>query len=664
MEENTTFNEQDVRTYYKFLEHMNSTEVLTFEPKISWVSNEDEFVQEVRKYNQTEKQDTYSGWRDRLDKNDEGVTSSSGIFLEIDEHDCDKPLELPKIRKFCSVNNIKIGLIGFSGGGYHIYIPHDKSDLTDKAFKEKYRKALTNVRTILLKNNIDIDKKVFDLQRVTRVLGTYNWKRGKLSKIIEFNDLTYDEKVQNRENLAKLSEKYGLLSQNNSDIEISQDVVEILDRYKINTKEPWLYDLITKDEVIKPDTGGNSVFYKNSAIVLVREGLNSEEMRVVAKAICDKVKDRPLSAFYGWIDKAQRNELAQVNRREINNAIETHGYKLSTYTYADATEQSIDEAEPLKVMTILDYKKHKTDKSYLIKGIKFPKENEIVFAPSRSFKSLTTQYQACCIASGRKYLGYKTRKSPVLYISAENSVERDKENIIKILRGMKVRSNRIPLYFLPRSECGDLLDPNFTAKVCKTIETFKIKMLILDTANPLTPSIDENSAKDVTRLYNEFLKPLCDKYGVNITMLHHTDKKGDNYLGSMKWLGNSDVAWRYDRKDLSPIVTMYNEKCRRGESETLNVELKFSEKEITFKLLSKGDPSVYSRKKKMSQQEFFIMKLNTLCTPEMERKEIQETFKDNGIKFSAPTLDRALKEWRGNKETDQIEKDLEGSKDE
>lgn len=309
-----------------------------------------------------------------------------------------------------------------------------------------------------------------------------------------------------------------------------------------------------------------------------------------------------------------------------------------------------EEVELLNVMTLEDYENHKVNKDYIIQGRMFPKETEMRYAPSGKFKSLYSLYEGICIASGRKVLDkFKVKKKPVLFISAENNIDTDKMFIKKIRRGLKLRKMNIPFYVLPRQECSDIMGSSFQKQLCKTIKRYNIKVIYLDTINPLTPELDDNSAKDVTRVFNNFLKPLNDDFGCTNCFLHHTTKTETSFLGSMKWKANADCITRFERKDLDCKFKIFNEKNRRGESNTLEVEINFDDvnNQITFKLLSEGKPAIFSNKKKMTQAEFFELKLNELVKDKKtERAEIFKIFEENGIKFSKGTLDRAIGLWR------------------
>lgn len=319
-----------------------------------------------------------------------------------------------------------------------------------------------------------------------------------------------------------------------------------------------------------------------------------------------------------------------------------------TQAKLDSIKEKISEAKLLKIMGVKDYRGYKSPKNHLVKELIGQKEIIMYHGPSGSYKSFLNLYEACCIATGKPFLGkYKTKKSAVLFISAENSIEVDKERLFQILNGLGVKTTK-NIYILPRGECKDLFDQTFRIELCRTIRDLGIKIIYIDTINPVTASVDDNKAKDVTKVFNEFLKPLVDWFSVSIKYLHHTDKAGKNYLGSMKWFANSDQVFRVDRGEkLSPSVKIFNEKNRYGETRTMEVEVLFEDNKVDFRLLSEGEPSKYVRKKKMTQEEFFILKLNQLIKKkDTERQEVFRIFAENDIKYTPATLDRARKKWR------------------
>lgn len=184
------FNEEDVRKFYRFFKHKNATEIRVFDKakypngKSVFVNNEDEFVDKCRFFNVDEGVNTYIGSRDRKGLGDKNVVSSHFILLENDEHDMKKPLEKQKVMDFMEKNNIKIGMMGMSGAGHHFYLPHklEEFENEEKAFGYK-ENSLGSFKRVVLGSGLDIDPKVFNLERVMRVLGTYNFNRNKLSRV-------------------------------------------------------------------------------------------------------------------------------------------------------------------------------------------------------------------------------------------------------------------------------------------------------------------------------------------------------------------------------------------------------------------------------------------------------------------------------------------------
>jgi hypothetical protein len=137
--------------------------------------------------------------------------------------------------------------------------------------------------------------------------------------------------------------------------------------------------------------------------------------------------------------------------------------------------------------------------------------------------------------------------------------------------------------------------------------------------------------------------------GCYICFLHHTTKEEGTFLGSMKWKANADCVTRLDRKGLDNRLKIYNEKNRRGENSTLELEVIFDNdsNKISFKLLSEGKPQIFSKKQKMTQAEFFALKLSELIKDKkIERAEIFKIFTENKITYSRASLDRAIGEWK------------------
>jgi hypothetical protein len=188
------FNEEDVRKFYNFFLHKNPTEIRVFDAqkypqgKSIFVNNRNEFVDKCRKYTE-EGVSVYIGARDRSARGDKNVVSSNFIFFEIDEHGENKDSEKQKILEFLTSKGIEVSMIGFSGGGWHFYIPHKMQEFVNEEAALQYKDtSLSMFKQVMLGQGFDVDPAVFNLERVTRVLGTYNYKRNKISYIEKLNE--------------------------------------------------------------------------------------------------------------------------------------------------------------------------------------------------------------------------------------------------------------------------------------------------------------------------------------------------------------------------------------------------------------------------------------------------------------------------------------------
>lgn len=307
----------------------------------------------------------------------------------------------------------------------------------------------------------------------------------------------------------------------------------------------------------------------------------------------------------------------------------------------------IEKKKPeLNWMTIKDYEEYKSSKDYIIENLMFPAEIGMSYAPSSNMKSLSMMHMALCISSGKKYFKFKVKPCAVGILSAENSIKTDKERLRKIMRGLGIRKKNIPLYILPRSQCGDILSLGFKESIFDFIREKQIKVLFMDTINPLTPEIDDNKAKDVTKVFREVFKILSDEYKIAVWFLHHTDKMGNSFLGSIKWKSNADTIFRIQRDGLSNVFRIYNEKNREGETNTLEIEIEFLEKKINFKLLNESKPEIFKKVgRKSSQSKILKEKITIMLSKKpMSRGNIIKDFKLNKIKITS-SLDNVLRDF-------------------
>jgi len=340
---------QDITKFYSMFKHTKPTELRFIDherkkPVIKvFVSNEEEFISEINKYsNDTQRYNAYIGGRDRTASGDENVISSYGFFIDIDDHEhslkeSTAPSDLNKVKEFLKSHNIQWSMIGFTGGGYHLYVPHNLVTFSDSAGMQKYERLLQNVKTILQeKNNLNIDTSVFNLERVSRVIGTFNYKWNELSKVLEFNDLDVE---QNGSAIRTLIDSYEDLQQINVSTNI--EVTDVLKKYNIKSTHPWLHDVITKQIVFKQGDSRNNTLLKIAMLITVENSMSENEWKAIALEMCKSCTASNLTNANGWrVQMTKNNKLYDNYKNIINKFIREHkDYKLTPYILNDIEKE-------------------------------------------------------------------------------------------------------------------------------------------------------------------------------------------------------------------------------------------------------------------------------------------------------------------------------------
>ena len=278
------FNEQDVRKFYNFFQHSKPTEIRVFDEvkypngQSVFVTTEDDFVEKCKYYCE-EGVSVYIGARDRSAKGDKNVINSNFVFFEIDEHEegDDKDSEKTKILKFLEENNIKVGMQGMSGGGWHFYIPHKLQEFKTSEEALLYKEqSLNSFKKVFLDQSFDVDGAVFNLERVTRVMGTFNYKRDKISNIDYINDINLEE---NTAALQKLLQNYKAMPKKNDIVYNFED-----DDFIKSLKEKW----------VEPGREGLALSLAGYLRKEKRLGLNST-LAIVQK-ICEDCDDEEINS--------------------------------------------------------------------------------------------------------------------------------------------------------------------------------------------------------------------------------------------------------------------------------------------------------------------------------------------------------------------------------
>ncbi len=283
-----------------------------------------------------------------------------------------------------------------------------------------------------------------------------------------------------------------------------------------------------------------------------------------------------------------------------------YGIKPSKKVEEDYKEEDYKEEdynfEPLSLKELMAVREDKSNE--IIMGVN-KGDKILTFGDSNCFKTLSSVYRGLCLASGKKYLDeFKVRKTPVLYLSAEDRKLLNKKKVKPILRGMKIRKLDITFHTITLENCKQLDETKYRKYICKLIKKYNIGWIILDTGVLFFENYDDNKAQDVNKIYNRFLKELSLSNNVVVELITHTDKNAKNYLGSTKWKGNSDVVFRIARKDLEFKFEICNDKNRDLEIETLEIAVEVDRdksgknvQKTIFKLLSSKEAGVFKKRR-------------------------------------------------------------------
>uniref|UniRef100_A0A6H1ZYZ0 Putative ATPase domain containing protein n=1 Tax=viral metagenome TaxID=1070528 RepID=A0A6H1ZYZ0_9ZZZZ len=528
------FNENDIKKFYNLFHHNNPTEIRVFDPKkypegkSIFVKNEDEFVKIVYQLNVIEKVDTYIGGRDRVKRGDNNVVSSFYIFCEIDMHEGDNPELTESFETLLQMNAIKIYIKVFSGGGYHYYIPHQFENLDDNN-REKYKQFLYSFRDAMVSKNVNIDTKVFNLERVSRIPGTFNWKRNKLSKITDYDELQPYEIEKNTKNIKKFVDSCVIPKES-----LTQNItiLQLLQEYYIHKNEKWLYEIFDKNIIIKPDTGGNSVVFKNVALLCMQYNMKPHEIEFIGKELTKHCEDRTYTAFCGWVRKIKNNEIGMFNNQEINKWIDEQKYPLSRYIYNKTDKYEVRSLKDILTEGIPKIK-WRVDKLVPERGI------TIIGGLAGTFKTWAAMDMAICCASGQPYLDeFGIEKCNVLYLDEENGDITLPYRFNKLINGHDLAKEEFDNLYC--SIFNDIkIDTNDTISTLKLlIDKFQPKIVIIDSMVRCMIG-EEDKSKDV-RIVFDNLKDVFKEYqDLSFVLLHHTTKQG---RGLVSLRGSGDFA--------------------------------------------------------------------------------------------------------------------------
>jgi predicted ATP-dependent serine protease len=191
----------------------------------------------------------------------------------------------------------------------------------------------------------------------------------------------------------------------------------------------------------------------------------------------------------------------------------------------------------------------------------------VFYGEAGSKKTYSALSMAVAVANGKDWLGFTTKKSPVLIIDEESGEKRLSRRLNETIRGADCDGSG-QLYFI--SLGGFKLDNKEDVKNIESeIERLGIKLIIFDALADIMDG-DENSKKEVQPVMNN-LRKIADNTDSSIILIHHANKTG-GYRGSSAIKASSDLLVQISSDADDSIINFKIEKNRDGSSATWTAE--------------------------------------------------------------------------------------------
>lgn len=276
------------------------------------VNSEEEYIANIEHENSILNHDLFSCRNRYIEKrNRENVTFMKAIVIDID-NDIEN-LKSATFEEFCSRYKLYIEakVKSREKGGYHYYIAYKPTEITNKN-RDQIQKICNNLKSFLLDNNIEIDRKIFDLGRLIRIWGTYNYKRQSYCSLEYLNPASSEQIEANTLFINSLPDKECEASNNNI-LKTSCHLIEYCRENKLDKK----------------DTEKNDNLIKNLAIFLAQ---NYDKTGLMLGRQITKFQGHNPSEFDGWWNKAVANKLTNFNCGELINWLKQYYPSLLSQT--------------------------------------------------------------------------------------------------------------------------------------------------------------------------------------------------------------------------------------------------------------------------------------------------------------------------------------------
>lgn len=282
-----------------------------------------------------------------------------------------------------------------------------------------------------------------------------------------------------------------------------------------------------------PEGQINQVLEKNFAIYICQNNIPLESIQGRYKS-----QNWDVKGLLGWVKKVQTGELKTFNLKELlqwsneNNHFEVE--------LLEKAKLELEINKDFKVYRDNEFKNYveSTQTWQIEKWI--GQSKIIILAGKRSTcKSWLALTMAYSLSHGKPLFDkFESVQNIVIYADRENGFSELKKRAGMIKAGLNLQDTPNLIYF---SENPVKLDDSVSrAYLEEIIESNKASLIIIDTYRRFI-SFDENDAQQVSNLFVDILKPLCEKHKCSFLIIHH-EKKGEGSDEMDMLRGSSDLA--------------------------------------------------------------------------------------------------------------------------
>jgi RecA-family ATPase len=272
---------------------------------------------------------------------------------------------------------------------------------------------------------------------------------------------------------------------------------------------------------------------------------------------------------------------------------------------------------------------------YLIVDLITNSSLNVFYGEAGSKKTYSALSMAVAVSHGIEWLGFTTKKAPVLIIDEESGEKRLSRRLNEVMKGMNCEASE-QLFFI--SLAGFKLDKKEDVRTIESeINKVSAKLVIFDALADIMDG-DENSKKDVQPVMNN-LRKIADNTDSSILLIHHANK-GGGYRGSTAIKASSDLMVQVTSELDDTVINFKTEKNRDGTYISWTAEAIFDDEEGVVTIeptspiqkTSRREDYVLTFLRENGESSSAEIMANPIgCTPSGAKKAIQSLKKSGDI---------------------------------